>query len=268
MTDTETAASPSIRYAKSNGVATLTISQPAKLNAMTFQMWSGLATGVRRAEEDPEIRVILLRGDGIRAFCAGADISQFGAMRDGADAVAAYEEAVTAGTAALANASKPTVAAVSGICFGGGFGLSMCCDLRVASSDSRYRIPAARLGLGYAFDGVELISKKIGINHTADLLMSARIIDASEASAMGVVNTVFEAVTFEMDVLAYVERISANAPLTLRAVKAALIEILKPAAARNLTNVDALVSACFDSSDYREGREAFAQKRNPVFKGY
>lgn len=268
MTDGETAASPSIRYAKSNGVATLTISQPAKLNAMTFQMWSGLATGVRRAEEDPEVRVILLRGDGIRAFCAGADISQFGAMRDGADAVATYEEAVSSGTVALMNASKPTVAAISGICFGGGFGLSMCCDLRVASSDSRYRIPAARLGLGYAFDGVEHITKKIGINYTADLLMSARIIDASEACTMGVVNTVFEASTFESDVLAYVERISANAPLTLRAVKAALIEILKPAASRNVATVDALVSACFNSADYREGREAFAQKRNPAFKGH
>jgi len=268
MTNAETAASPSIRYAKSNSVATLTISQPAKLNAMTFAMWSGLAAGVRRGEADPEICVILLRGDGIRAFCAGADISQFDAMRDGADAVAAYEEAVTAGTGALANASKPTVAAISGICFGGGFGLAMCCDLRVASSDSRYRIPAARLGLGYAFEGVELISKRIGVNHTADLLMSARVIDASEAGTMGVVNAVFKAATFEMEVLAYVERISANAPLTLRAVKAALIEIMKPPASRSLANVDTLVAACFNSSDYREGREAFAQKRDPVFKGY
>lgn len=268
MPNSETPASPRILYGKLGGAATLTISQPSKLNAMTFEMWSSLADSVRKAEADPDIRVIVLRGDGTRAFCAGADISQFGAMRDSDDAVASYEKAVSAGTAALANACKPTVAAISGICFGGGFGLSMCCDLRIAATDSRYRIPAARLGLGYAFSGVELIAKKIGISQTADLLMSARIIDAKEAGAIGILNAVFDAATFAQESENYIRRIAANAPITLRAAKAALNEIVKPVAARDVSKVDALVAACFKSEDYREGRAAFAEKREPNFKGY
>ena len=256
-----------VQYAADGGVATIKLSQPSKLNAMTYEMWASLPAHINRAENDPKVRLIVVRGEGSRAFCAGADISQFGELRDSKEAVRAYDIAVAEGSKSLAGAAKPTVAAISGICFGGGFALSICCDLRIASADARFRIPAARLGLGYSFDGVELIAQKIGMSKTADLLMSARIVDAVEAQGMGIVNALFPVGEFEDGVKAYTGRIAANAPITLRAVKAALVEIAKPSEFRNVGRVDALVAECFDSLDYKEGRTAFAQKRDPVFNG-
>lgn len=262
-----TAHIPAVRYQSDGGVATLTIDQPSKRNAMTFDMWKSLPCLVARAETDPSVRVIAISGAGDRAFCAGADISQFGERRSSAEAVAAYDAAVTAGNAALAGAEKPTVAVISGICFGGGFGLAMCCDLRIAASDSRFRIPAARLGLGYSFVNVDRLVKKLGMGPVADLLLSARIIDASEAAQLGIANSVFGRDTFRADAAAYVERIAANAPLTLRAIKRALIEIARPEAERDVGAVEALVAACFASADYREGQAAFREKRDPRFTG-
>jgi enoyl-CoA hydratase/carnithine racemase len=258
---------PSIRYAARDGIASLVIDQPGKMNAMTYEMWSSLPGLVERAERDPDLRLITLRGEGGRAFCAGADISQFGEKRDSADAVAAYDKAVSKGNAALAGSTKPTVALISGICFGGGFGLAMCCDLRVAAAGSRFRVPAARLGLGYAFSNLEMLAHKLGVGPTADLLLSARTIDAAEAAAMGIVNAVFPTETFESEAQAYAARIAGNAPLTLKAIKAALVEMARPEAERDPHRVDSLVKACFSSEDYREGRAAFAEKREPVFRG-
>ncbi len=260
-------ATPSIRYTAERGVARLTIDQPSKMNAMTFEMWASLPRLIAQAEADPSVRVISLAGAGERAFCAGADISQFGAKRSGVEAVAAYDSVVAAGNAALAGASKPTIAVISGICFGGGFGLAMCCDLRIASSGSRFRIPAGRIGLGYCFGGVDMMVRKLGMGPVADLLLSARIIDAPEAGRLGIVNTVFDSPTFHDDAEIYLARIAANAPLTLRAVKRALIEMLRPEAERDSGAVDALVDACFGSADYREGQLAFREKRDPVFTG-
>jgi enoyl-CoA hydratase/carnithine racemase len=258
---------PSIRYEAQGGVATLTIGQPSKMNAMTFEMWSSLPGLIEMAEADPGVRVIAVTGQGDRAFCAGADISQFGEKRSGADTVGAYDRAVAAGNAALSGASKPTVAVISGICFGGGFGLAMCCDLRVVSSGSRFRIPAARLGLGYNFRSVDLLVRKLGMGPAADLLLTARIIDANEAARLGIVNSVFAQETFRQEAAAYLERIASNAPLTLRAIKRSLKEILRPEAERDAGAADALVAECFRSADYAEGQAAFKEKRDPLFIG-
>jgi enoyl-CoA hydratase/carnithine racemase len=266
MTETLTPI-PSIRYEVERGTATLTIDQPSKMNAMTFEMWSSLPGLIAMAEADPAVRVVAVRGAGDRAFCAGADISQFGEKRTGTDAVAAYDQAVAAGNAALAEATKPTVAVISGICFGGGFALAMCCDLRIASSGSRFRIPAARLGLGYSFRNVDLLVRKLGMGPAADLLLTARIIEADEAHRLSIVNGVFRSDTFRLDAAAYLAGIAANAPLTLRAIKRALVEIARPEAEQDKGAVDGLVEACFGSADYREGRTAFREKREPEFAG-
>jgi enoyl-CoA hydratase/carnithine racemase len=258
---------PNVGYQAEGGVATLTIGQPSKMNAMTFDMWSSIPDLIAKAEADPAVRVIAVTGAGDRAFCAGADISQFGEKRSSVDAVAAYDRAVTAGNAALAGAAKPTVALISGICFGGGFGLAMCCDLRIAASHSEFRIPAARLGLGYGFGNVERLVRKLGIGPVTDLLLSARVVDAEDAARLGIANCVFDRTTFRLDAAAYLARIAANAPLTLRAVKRALIEIARPEAERDKEAVDGLVAACFGSADYREGQAAFREKRDPVFMG-
>ncbi|GGF63216.1 enoyl-CoA hydratase [Azorhizobium oxalatiphilum] len=254
-------------YSSQNGLARIIISQPEKMNAMAFHMWSALPGLIARASADPAIRAIVLEGAGEKSFCSGADISQFGEKRSDPDAVAAYDTAVADGMRALAGASKPTVAVIRGICFGGGFGLALACDIRLARSDARFRVPAARLGLGYGYEGVTLIARKLGPDATADILFSARILDAAEALRLGVVGQVWGMETFAADSAAYLDLMGANAPLTLMAAKRALIELARPEAERTPEQVADLVTACFASADYREGQAAFKEKRQPQFTG-
>ena len=256
-----------IIYAAAGGIATLTLDQPDRLNAMTLAMWRALPDAVARAANDPDVRVLVLTGAGDRAFCAGADISQFGTARTGDDAVAAYDAAVAAGSAAVLQADKPTVAAIRGICFGGGLALAMACDLRFATAGSRFRLPAARLGLGYGFDALRLLVQRLGPTVAADVVLSARIIPSDEATGMGLVNQVWPAEALDARLAAYLAAIAGNAPLTLRAMKRGLRELARPDAAQDSAAVDALVAACFASEDYREGQAAFREKRDPVFRG-
>lgn len=257
----------SVRYETEDGIARLVVDQPGKMNAMTYGMWASLPGHVARAEADPQIRAIVVTGEGSRAFCAGADISQFGDIRDGDAATRIYDDAYLDGCKALATASKPSVAVIRGICFGGGFGLAMSCDLRLARADSRFRVPAARLGLGYAFSGVEALVARLGLSATADLLLSARILAGEEALRMGVVNALWSEDSFENETADYLRRIATNAPLTLRAVKQALIALAQPEATRSTLAADAAVAACFSSTDYKEGQRAFREKREPAFTG-
>ncbi len=258
---------PGLLYAVSGALARITISQPAKMNAMAFHMWQALPDLVAQAVADANVRAIVLEGDGEKAFCAGADISQFGEQRSDPDAVAAYDRAVAEGMSALAQAAKPTIAVIRGICFGGGFGLALACDIRLARADARFRVPAARLGLGYGFEGVSLLARKLGPDATADILISARILDAAEAERLGVVTKVWSADSFADDCGAYLDSVASNAPLTLMAAKAALVELAKPEAARDAAAVSRLVTACFASADYKEGQAAFKEKRTPQFRG-
>jgi len=258
---------PGIDYAAREGAAILTLNQPSKHNAMTYDMWLAVPELVARAEADGAVRVIVVTGAGDRAFCAGADISQFGEKRTGEEAVKAYEQAVTAGMGALANAAKPTLARIRGYAFGGGLALALCCDLRIASDDARFRIPAARLGLGYAFSNVEALVHRIGLGPASDLLLSARVIDGEEAQRLGLVNKMWPGAEFDAQALAYIDAIAGNAPLTLRALKRALAETAKAPGDRDRAAVDALVAACFVSDDYKEGQAAFREKRAPRFTG-
>jgi len=258
---------PQILYRVESGVAWLVIDQPARMNAMRLEMWIGLADAIAQAEADLSVRAIALTGADERAFSAGADISQFGEKRSTPEDVVAYDHAVERACAALGGAQKPTIAVISGICFGGGMELAMYCDLRIASATSRFRIPAARLGLGYGYGGIEVMARKVGIGPVADLLISARIVEGAEALRMGIVNALFEGETFRAEAAAYLARIGSNAPLTLKAIKRALIELTRPEAERDIGAVNALVTACFASQDYREGQSAFREKRDPVFTG-
>lgn len=256
-----------ILYDVRDGAAVLTLNQPAKMNAMTYDMWRSVPGLIEKAETDPAVRVVVLTGAGDKAFCAGADISQFGEKRTGEEAVKAYEAAVTAGMGAVSNAAKPVVARIKGYAFGGGLALALCCDLRIASSDSRFRIPAARLGLGYAFSNVEALVHRIGLGPASDLLLSARIVDGIEAERLGLVNKMWPVEDFAGKADEYIGAIAVNAPLTLRALKRALSETAKPKNERDRETVDALVAACFTSADYKEGQAAFKEKRTPNFTG-
>jgi enoyl-CoA hydratase/carnithine racemase len=256
-----------IRYGTDGGVARLVLDQPQKRNAMTFEMWSSLEGLVALAEADPAVRVIVLVGAGDRAFCAGADISQFGAKRDGAEATRAYDDAYLSGCNAVANAGKPTIGVIRGVCYGGGLGLAMSCDIRLARADARFSVPAAKLGLGYAYAGVVALVTKLGLDATADLLMSGRAVGAEEALRLGLASLIWSEDIFEREAADYVAQVAGNAPLTLRAVKQALILLARPDASRDTAAVDAAVAACFGSADYKEGRRAFEERRKPLFIG-
>lgn len=257
----------SVNYSSENGIATLTISQPAKMNAMTYDMWLSVPGHIAAAEADHTVRCIVVTGAGDKAFCAGADISQFGEKRTGEEAVKAYEVAVTSGMKAISDASKPTIARIRGYAFGGGMALAMCTDLRIAASNAKFRIPAARLGLGYAFSNIESLVHRIGLGPASDLLLTARIVEGVEAERLGVVNKMWSVEEFDSAAAAYIAAIAANAPLTLGAIKKALVETAKPYDSRDRATVDALVAACFTSADYKEGQAAFKEKRTPNFSG-
>jgi enoyl-CoA hydratase/carnithine racemase len=237
------------------------------MNAVTFEMWESLPDLIARAEADEAVRVIVVEGAGSRAFSAGADISQFGDRRSAGGAALAYEAAVSGAMMALSNAQKPTIARIRGLAFGGGLALAMCCDIRLAAHDARFRIPAARLGIGYAFAAVEALVARIGVSAAADILLSARIVDGGEAERLGLLSKAWPPGSFEAEAQAYVVAVAGNAPLTLRALKSALNECLKPAAQRDRAGVDQLVHACMHSADYIEGQAAFREKREPRFTG-
>lgn len=256
-----------VRYETQAGIARLVLDQPARLNAMTYEMWASLPGLVAQAEADDGVRAIVVTGEGERAFCAGADISQFGDIRDGEAATRAYDQVYLQGCAALSASLKPTIAVIRGICFGGGFGLAMSCDIRLARADSRFRVPAARLGLGYAYEGVRALVSKLGFGPASDLLLSARILDSEEALRMGIATMLWDTESFEAQAQAYLAGIAVNAPLTLHALKRALVELARPEADRDIGAVEAAVAACFGSADYKEGQRAFKEKREPAFIG-
>lgn len=248
-------------------IAEIIFNNPARHNAMTLSMWQGLHDHLKHAAADDDVRVVVLSGTGGRAFVSGADISEFAEQRASEAAVAHYNEVSEAAETAVATFPKPIVAKIDGYCLGGGLGIAMSCDMRFCSAASRFSIPAGKLGLGYAFDGVSKLIDTIGPAAAAELFMTGRMFDATEATRLGLVNRVFAAENFPGEVDAIVETIAGNAPLTLRAFKAAMLENAKTPAERNTATVAKLVDACFASADYAEGRQAFAQKRRPQFHG-
>jgi enoyl-CoA hydratase/carnithine racemase len=249
------------------GVARITINNPARHNAMSLSMWQALAQTVAHVDDDAQVRALLLQGAGDKAFVSGADISEFGERRASEDAVAEYDRAVSAAQTALIQCGKPVVAAIRGVCYGGGMGLALACDLRYAAADARFRMPAGRLGLGYALGGMRRFVHTLGAARSAELFFTARAFDGLEAQRIGVAHASFLGTTLDAEVEAIVAMIAENAPLTLRASKLALRAILDDADAAGAAQVDRAVRDCFESEDYREGRLAFAEKRAPRFTG-
>jgi enoyl-CoA hydratase/carnithine racemase len=217
--------------------------------------------------KDDDIRVVVITGAGGKAFVSGADISKFESERANADAQARYNEVVAKANDALYEFPKPTIAMIRGYCIGGGLGLAVCCDLRIASDNSRFAVPAAKLGLGYAFPGIKRLSDLVGPSFTKEIFYTARQFDAAEAQAMGLVNRVLPADRVETYVKDYAETIAGNAPLTVNAVKFIANEAVRDESKRDLARCAALVKQCFDSKDFIEGRRAFMEKRKPAFTG-
>ena len=248
-------------------VGQIVFNNPDRHNAMSLDMWRGGEAAIHELCGSGDVRAIVLTGAGDKAFVAGADISRFGEERDSESAIAEYNTAVRKFQDALTNAPMPTIAKIGGYCIGGGLAIALCCDIRIASDDSRFAVPAAKLGLGYAANGIERLMQIVGPSFAMEIFYTARQFDAAEALTMGLVNRVVARADLDEYCTGYTSRIAENAPLTIRAVKTAVTENLKPPSDRDLALCDAQVAACFNSQDYIEGRTAFMEKRKPQFTG-
>jgi enoyl-CoA hydratase len=245
----------------------LVFNNPEKRNAVSLDMWQAVDEALEAFANDEEVRVVVLSGAGGKAFVSGADISKFEDERASAEAVAHYN-ATTARIYGRLNAfAKPTIAQITGSCVGGGVALAVCCDLRICGESSRFGIPAARLGLGYGFAGLERLVHVVGPAFAKEMFFTARLFTAAAAYEMGLVNRVVPDDRVDSYVAEYAGAISGNAPLTVGSVKAIIGEVLKDPEARDLGKCEELVRRCFASRDYVEGRRAFLEKRPPRFIG-
>ncbi len=252
---------------RAQGIGRITIANERRRNALSLGMWSDVGTACAAFERASDVRAVVLRGAGTVAFSAGADISEFSTTRNTPQATDHYERIVLEAHQALSMSSKPTIALVDGLCFGGGMGLAMACDLRLASDRATFCIPAARLGIGYGLDDVLRLASRIGIPNTADLLLSGLSMNAAEARAAGIVQRLWPAEEFEARAEAYLATIAGNAPLTMAAVKRALRTIEFLPSQEEAEMIARLVAACDASSDFLEGQTAFREKRPPRFTG-
>ncbi len=256
-----------ILTAMADGVGRITFNQPEKRNAMSVEMWDGMTAALDEWEPDPAARVVVLTGAGEKAFVSGADISQFGATRSNADAQREYDKLTSAGRRKLAGFEKPVIARIQGFCLGGGLGIAMQADLRIAGQSAQFGIPAAKLGIAYGFDMVRRLVSLVGEAHARQLLFTGDRIDATEAARIGLVNQVVPDAELDATVDRLATTMAGNAPLSLRGMKFILGQVVQDAGARDMAAVDRAVATCFDSADYTEGRTAFMEKRAPRFVG-
>jgi len=252
---------------KKGAAGWITFNDPAKHNAMSLDMWAAIEPALAQFADDDDVRVVVVTGAGGKAFVSGANISQFDKLRTSAEAVAEYEKVGEGAQMALFNFPKPTIARIQGYCIGGGLGIALCCDIRLASAGSSFSLPAGRMGLGYRFSAIRNLVSAVGAANALDIFMSARRFDAQEALRMGLVHFVRPDEEFDAFVQDYVSKVEANAPLTLRAGKAMIREFQKFPPDADLERMRDLVLRCFASEDYQEGKRAFAEKRAPQFKG-
>lgn len=250
-----------------DGIALVTFNNPEKRNALSVEIRAALPGALAALQADEGVRVVVLTGAGDKAFVSGADISEFADGRTSAEARAEFDRVAADSGRAWRALQKPVLAMIRGFCIGGGLLTALQADIRIASEDSQFGVPAARLGVGYGFGGVETLAGLVGPARTAEILFSGRRFPASEALQIGLVNRVVAPEDLRAEVWDLAGTIRDNAPLTVAACKAAIQEVGRPPERRDLDRVAQLVEACFTSEDYREGQRAFVEKRPPRFVG-
>lgn len=252
---------------REGGIGRIIVSNIARRNAMTYEMYRELPGVVRELGDDPSVRLVVISGDGKEAFVSGGDISEFETVRATPAMDAQYMRAVDEASLCPLRCDKPVIAKIRGFCMGGGLALAAGCDVRIAASDAKFCMPAARLGVGFWFEGMQRLVQVLGPTGTADIFFSARVFGAEEALRMGFLNQVVSPEELDRAVDAYCNLVLQNAPLTLMAAKASIRQTFAGDHERDLAGLDALFRRCWASEDYREGRDAFLQKRKPQFKG-
>ncbi len=252
---------------KDGAIGWLTFNNPARRNALSYAMWDGIAPILEDFATDPDIRVVVLKGAGGEAFCAGADISEFETVRSTPDQVAHYDAAGDRASAGIQGIGKPTIAMIDGFCMGGGMGLALDCDLRIAGESARFGIPAARLGIGYDHSGVSRLIDVVGPSFAKLIFFTGGQFPAAEALAMGLINKLTADDGLEAEVRGMCAAMAEGAPLSHLCMKTTIDELSVRDRAPDLAACEALVARCFESEDYIEGRRAFMEKRKPVFRG-
>jgi len=239
---------------------------PEKHNALSVDMWEAVPPLLDKAAKDDNVRMVVLSGEGGKSFVSGADISQFEDLRAAKEAVKKYEAMAEAALQGIYEFGKPTVACIRGYCIGGGVNVAICCDIRIAETRSTFAIPAAKLGLGYRYSAMKNLTDLVGPGHAKDIFFTARRLDAAEALRIDLVNRIAEPEKLDELLAEYTTAICQNAPLTIKAGKRIIRDVLKTEDA-DMDLARKLILDCFESEDYAEGRRAFMEKRKPVFKG-
>ena len=252
---------------KDGALGWLIFNNPAKHNAISMDMAEAVPEVMRDFVADPSIRVVILAGAGEKAFAAGSDISGFENVRADPEKNRHYNEVNERSYNAVYECAKPTIAMIRGFCIGGGLDFATSCDVRLCSDNAQFAVPAGRLGLGYGHEGIVRFGRVMGLMQARDLFLSGRRVGADEALRLGLVHRVIPLAQLEAETQAYAQTLADNAPLTLAAIKRAFLEYEKDPATRDLAQAQAMIDACFRSADYVEGRNAFAAKRKPQFKG-
>ncbi len=250
---------------RKGAIAVVVLNAPGKLNALSTASWGELGARMRELSADPDLRCVVLRGAGDRAFAAGADISEFPRVRADSAQGKVYGELIASTMAAIGNCTHPTIAMIHGVCVGGGLEVALMCDLRICGAGSRFGVPINRLGLTMGYGELAGLLAVAGPAIALELLLEGRVFDAEEALAKRLVHRVVADDTVEAEALAAAQRIAAGAPLVARWHKRFIrrLQARAPLAADELNES----YACFDSDDYREGLAAFLGRREPRFQG-
>lgn len=261
----DTAPPPELLYEVRDGIGYATFNRPQARNAMTFAMYERLVQIIGEINEDHSIKALVLTGAGEKAFAAGTDISQFRAFHTPQDALD-YEARIDGVLGEIEKCRVPTIAAISGACTGGGAGIAFSCDLRIGTANARFGFPIARtLGNCLSMSNYARLAGLIGAARTKDIVFTARLVEAEEAKAIGMINEILpDKAALDARAEALAKLVASHAPLTLRATKEALRR-LKEKSSEGMDKD--LILMCYMSADFREGMDAFLTKRTPVWTG-
>lgn len=246
-------------------IATVTLNRPEKRNALNLDGWNALAAVFAAVGDDDDVRCVVVRGAGTKAFAAGADISAFPEERGDTATALGYGEVEMAGIRAVANCRHPTVAMIHGACVGGGMEIACACDIRVAGASSRFGAPINRLGLTMAYDELAFFIDAVGRSTALEILLEGSVFGAERAKDLGIISRIFEDAALEKETYALARRVADGAPLVNRWHKKFAKRLADP---RPLTQEEIAEGyAAFDTEDYRTGYQAFLQKQKPNFQG-
>lgn len=256
-----------IKAKTEDAIGWLIFDNPTKLNALSPGMSEDALSVIEAYDADPAVKVVIMRGDGEKAFISGGDISSFEKTRANAEEAQRAAKIPARLAQKMTDLSKPLIAMIRGYCLGGGMGMALNADLRFASADAQFGIPAALRGVAYAPEGLKKLVDLVGPSVAKDIMFSARRIKADEALRLGLINRVFAPQDIERETIAYARTLCENAPLSIRASKFFINQLGLERAQRDEDTIRDMQRVAANSDDFKEATRSFMEKRKPVFQG-